>query len=134
MDDQDKRIHDILGNESERSRQNSIKYLEYLKTSIKKPCRLTGMEDFPWEEKYIIGGWDKKEYEELKKNNPSYTDEYELIEFILPESGDDEILAIVRRISDKMTFEIGISWLECTDKESVNYLLIEDCASWHVNY
>ena len=134
MDDQDKRIHDILGTESERSRQNSLKYLDYLKTAIKKPCNLTGMEDFPWEEKYIIGGWDKKEYEELKKNNPSYTDEYELIEFILPELGDDEILAKVKRISDKKTFEIGISWLEGTDKESANYGIIEDCASWHVNY
>jgi hypothetical protein len=38
------------------------------------------MKDFSWEERYLLGGWDKKEYEELKKHNPSYTDEYDLVE------------------------------------------------------
>lgn len=134
MDDQDKRIQAILGKNCERNIQNLQKYLKYLKTAVKLPCLLTGMEDFPWEEKYILGGWDKKEYEKLKKINPSYTDEYELIEFLLPDSGDDEIFAKVKRTSDNKIFKIGISWLEGIDEESENYVIIDDCASWHVNY
>ena len=91
MDDQDKRIREILGKDCECNIQNVLKYFVYLKTTIRYPCRLTGMEDFPWEEPYVLGGWDKKEYEKLKKDNPSYTDEYELVELIKPASGDDEI-------------------------------------------
>lgn len=92
------------------------------------------MEDFPWEERYLLGGWDKEEYEELKKHKPSYTDEYELIELTEPESRYNDILAKVRRISDKTIFEIGLSWLECTDSKSENYQLFDDYSVWHVNY
>jgi len=134
MDDQDKRIQKILGSECERNRQNALRYLEYLKKTIKMPCRLTGTEDFPWEEPYVLGGWDQKEYEKLKKENPSYTDEYELVRLLEPESGDDEIYAKVRRVSDQKIFEIGLSWLECTDSEHENYQLIDDYSVWHVNY
>jgi len=134
MDDQDKRIREILGKDCECNIQNVLRYFVYLKTTIRYPCRLTGMEDFPWEEPYVLGGWDKKEYEKLKKDNPSYTDEYELVELIKPASGDDEIFAKVRRISDKKIFEIGLSWLECTDSENENYQLIDDYSVWHTNY
>jgi len=85
MDEQDKRIKRILGPECERKPQTILKYLDYLRKALKFPCRLTGLEDFPWEEPYILGGWDQKEYEELKKDNPSYTDEFELIELQEPE-------------------------------------------------
>jgi hypothetical protein len=134
MDDQDKRIHNILGKECEHNSQNTLTYFNYLKSKIKYPCMLTGMEDFPWEEKYVIGGGDQKEYEKLKKDNPSYTDEYELLELIEPDSWGDEIFAKARRLSDKKIFAIGLSWLECTDVESDNYQLIDDYAMWHTNY
>ncbi|MCX5914633.1 MAG: hypothetical protein NTV04_22190 [Deltaproteobacteria bacterium] len=134
MDDQDNRIREILGKDCECNIQNALKYFEYLKTTVRYPCRLTGMEDFPWEEPYVLGGWDKKEYEKLKKDNPSYTDEYELVKLIEPASRDDEIFANVRRISDKKIFEIGLSWLECTDSENENYQLIDDYSVWHTNY
>ena len=65
MDDQDKRIYEILGKDCEHNSQNTLKYFNYLKSKIKYPCRLTGMEDFLWEEKYVIGGWNKKEYDRL---------------------------------------------------------------------
>ncbi len=134
MDDQDKRIYEILGKDCEHNSQNALKYFNYLKSKIKYPCRLTGMEDFPWEEKYVIGGWDQKEYEKLKNDNPSYTDEYELLELIEPESWGDEIFVKVKRISDRKIFTIGLSWLECTDTESINFQLIDDYAMWHTNY
>ncbi|MBT4638557.1 MAG: hypothetical protein HOC09_07005 [Deltaproteobacteria bacterium] len=120
MDDHNKRILKILGNDCERNIKNALKYLEYLNNSIKYPCSLTGMEDFPWEERYILGGWDKNEYEKLKKIKASYTDDFELIEFKEPIPGTDELIAKVRRKSDKKIFEIGLSWLETTDIENHN--------------
>ncbi len=133
MDNQDIRISEILGKNTERCEENSLKYLKYLKDSISLPCELTGMEDFPWEEKYVLGGWDKEEYEELKKDNPSFRDKFSLTKFLLHDD-EDEIFAQVQRIKDGKIFEIGISWLECTNEKSPNYIIVEDCASWHVNY
>lgn len=60
MDDQDKRIYKILGKDCEHNSQNTLKYFKYLKPKIKYPCRLTGMEDFLWEEKYVIPDFDYK--------------------------------------------------------------------------
>jgi len=134
MDEQDKRIQNILGKDCKRNRQNACRYFEYLKEAIKSPCLLSGIEDFPWEERYVLGGWDQKEYEELKKVNPSYTDEYKLIELLEPASGGDEIIAKVKRLSDQKVFKIGLSWLECIDSEKENYQLIDDYSVWHVNY
>jgi len=68
----------------------------------------------------------------LKKANPSYTDEYKLIELLEPESGDDKIIAKVKRLSDQNIFKIGLSWLECIDSKKKNYRLIDDYSVWHV--
>ena len=35
--------------------------------------------------------------------------------------GNDDIIAKVKRISDQKIFEIGLSWLECTDFKHINY-------------
>lgn len=134
MDKQFERIKEILGKDCKRSSQNAIRYLTYLKKTVKTPCRLTGIEDFLWEEPYVIGGWDKREYQELKKNNPSFTDQFELLELLPPKSEDDDIIAKVKRISDQKIFEIGLSWLECTDFKHINYQVIDDYAVWHANY
>ena len=65
-----KRIMAILGQEGIddifRSDENLQVYLEYLKNNVEHPCLVTGMEDFPWEEKYVFGYGDEKEYEKLK--------------------------------------------------------------------
>jgi hypothetical protein len=134
MEEQDKRIQNILGRDCERNNQNACRYFEYLKEAIKRPCLLSGREDFLWEERYVFGGWDNKEYEELKKVNPSYTDEYKLIELLEPEYGNDEIIAKVKRLSDQKIFRIGLSWLECIDFEKENNQLLNDYSVWHVNY
>jgi hypothetical protein len=134
MDKQYERIKEILGKDCERNSQNAIRYLTYLKETVKTPCLLTGIEDFLWEEPYVIGGWDNREYQELKKNNPSFTDQFELLELLPPNSGDDDIIAKVKRISDQKIFEIGLSWLECADFMDMNYQFIHDYAVWHTNY
>ncbi|MBU4186466.1 MAG: hypothetical protein KKI12_00380 [Proteobacteria bacterium] len=58
MDEQFERVKEILGKDCKRSSQNAIRYLTYLKKTVKTPCLLTGIEDFLWEEPYMIGGWE----------------------------------------------------------------------------
>jgi hypothetical protein len=40
------------------------------------------MEDFRWEEYYVFGPGYQKEYEKLKKKNPSYTDHYQILTIV----------------------------------------------------
>ena len=134
MDEQENRIIDILGEGCERKDNNFLMYYNYLKENISIPCVLTGIEDFPWEEKYVFGGWDQNEYEELKKDNPSYTDEFELIELLEPASGEEDLFIKAKRLSDKKVFELELSWLKCTDSKSNNYQLLHDFSVWQVNY
>ena len=59
------RIKKILNNEDISVNANNLEtYYKYLRDNLEKPCVLTGMEDFSWEEPYLIGGWSKKEYNE----------------------------------------------------------------------
>jgi hypothetical protein len=103
------------------------------------PCQVTGVEDFRWEEFYVHGPGNKKEYEQLKKTQPSYTDIYELLEIVLPVrslwqiSYEDELGAKVRRVSDKKKFLLALSELKATDKQSNNYQLLDDYSVWFVN-
>src|SRR5688500_17539621 len=41
--------------------------LEHVRANLQMPCEVTGSEDFKWEEPYVLGGWDPKEYRRLKK-------------------------------------------------------------------
>ena len=97
------------------------------------PCQLTGIEDFEWEEYYVFGPGSKKEYEQLKKTQPSYTDKYELIDF---EDEVDEFYGVmvnVKRLSDRKKFELPLADLEATDKKSDDYQLLDDYSVWFVN-
>ncbi len=134
QDEHHKKIQLILGENFRRNQQNSSRYLEYLKSAIKSPCRLTGIEDFPWEEPYVIGSWDKDEYEELKKENPSYTDAFDLLELLEPDPESDDIVAKLKRLTDFKIFAVGLSWLKCLDSDDANCQLINDYSVWHTNY
>jgi len=133
MNKQDKRIHAILGDDDERTIQNAERYRSYLLENLPMPTTVTGIEDFLWEEPYVLGGWDKQEYEELKKSNPSYTDLFDL-QSLDPPDEDEDIVAKVKRHSDGKIFEIGLSWLCSKDKKSDGYILLDDYATWHANY
>ena len=54
-------------------------FFEHLRRSLVLPCEVTGIEDFQWEEVYVIGPGSRKEYERLKKHQPSYRDRFELV-------------------------------------------------------
>jgi len=133
MDEDEERLSAILGDDNERSQRNASRYREYLLKHLSLPILVTGTEDFPWEEPYVIGGWDEREYEKLKKTNPSYTDTFELQDLEPPDE-NDEVVAKIRRISDKKVFRIGLSWLCCEDEDSQAYTLLDDYSIWHANY
>ena len=131
MDKQFERIQNILGKKIQCNRENALKFLDYLSKAVTKPCIVTGKEEFIWERYYIDDGWDDGEYKELKKIKPSFVDYYELSELLPPLANSDDIIAKVKRVSDKKLFEIGLSLLECTEFQSENYQLIDDYSRWH---
>ena len=133
MDADEKRIHAILGDDNERTMQNASRYQSHLLKNLSLPVIVTGTEDFPWEEPYVMGGWDQREYEKLKKTNPSYTDTFELQTLGHPNKHAD-IMAKIKRLSDGRVFEIGLSWLCCNDKKSGAYTPLADYGIWHTNY
>ena len=137
LNEMKKRITAILGKENPddlfRSDENLQVYLEYLKTHVEHPCQVTGIEDFPWEEKYVFGYGDEKEYEKLKKTNPSYKDTFTLLEFerILEA---ERIFVTVERVTEQKTFFLPLEDLKAKSKKSPNYQLLEDYSYWYVNF
>jgi hypothetical protein len=139
FDEQMKRWEAILGNAAEGTQEEALKvFVKHLKAHLQLPCEVTGIEDFRWEEPYVIGGWSRQEYKQLKKTQPSYTDKYELLDI---ERGwrsewmmfEEDTVAHVRRKSDGKEFDLGLAELRVTDKKSRNFQLIDDYAVWLVN-
>jgi hypothetical protein len=133
MDNKEQRIVEILGEDSFVDSETVLRYREYLRSQLSFPIVVTGIEDFPWEERYVIGGWDPKEYEELKKINPSYTDDFELTGIDEIDNRND-IFALITRIADRKEFEIGLSWLKCKNTRLRASRLLGDYSYWHANY
>ncbi|MCC7212466.1 MAG: hypothetical protein E3K40_10285 [Candidatus Brocadia sp.] len=133
-DEQDERISLIFGGKIPSVGEESLSlYLAYLKEHLELPCELTGIEDFEWEEYYVLGPGDRKEYEGRKKTMPSYSDKYQLIS--LADEVDDwmGILVQVKRVSDKKKFTLPLSDMEATEEGSKNYQLLDDYSVWFVN-
>jgi hypothetical protein len=139
FDDQMERCEAILGNAAEGTQEEAINaFLKHLKANLQLPCEVTGVEDFQWEEPYVIGGWSQAEYKRLKKTQPSYTDKYELLDIGQEEYSEwmmfgEDIVAHVRRRGDGKEFDLGLSELRATDKKSPNFQLLDDYSVWLVN-
>ena len=133
IDGWEKRVEAVLGDDDELCTRNSQRWRQHLLKNLTLPLRVIGIEDFPWEEPYVFGAWDEGDYEELKKTNPSYTDEFNLIDIGEPGENDD-LIAEVRRVSDKKMFDIGLSWLKPTKEDDPAYTIVNDYAVWHCNY
>lgn len=123
MEIQENRIAQILADNDvdneemqEKSSETIAKYLHYQKI-IEFPCILTGIEDFPWEEKYVLGYGNKKEYEKLKKDNPSFKDKFEILDFFEDEDYDEQLLVNVKRLSDQKEFILELDYLKAVDKK-----------------
>ncbi len=140
LDAQDARIREIIGDDAEATFDDCRdKYYDHLENSFQLPCDVTGIEDFRWEEYYVIGPGDRKEHERLRKNQPSYEDIFELLAI---ENGvysewmmfhGEDVAGHVRRKSDGKEFHLGLAELEAVDKKSKNYQLLNDYAAWFVN-
>ncbi len=134
-EEEEKRIKEILNSqETFVTETNLQKYYNYLKDNLQISCVLTGMEDFEWEEPYLIGDWSKAEYEKKKLIKPSYTDHFELVDFISKIDNWKGIIVKVKRFSDDKVFELPLWDLKIIDKNSSDYLLVSDYSSWMTNY
>ena len=144
VDDQYDRIYEILEvedaedeNSAAVNYENLGKYSAYLKNEITFPIMVTGIEDlgcFGWEEYYNWGPGSQKEYEKLKKKNPSFRDEYELLSFDEDFDEDEGLYVNVQRISDKKKFSLTLADLEAVEKNSKNAQLFDDHAVWYTNF
>lgn len=132
----EERIIKVFGTDEvpEVTGENLLKYRQYLLARLDKKTVLTGREDFPWEERYIFGPGSEAEYEKLKRTNPSYTDEYDLIDILEDATEENDLIAKVRRRADGKHFKIGLSWLTTKTKKNKDYQLLDDFATWVVNW
>lgn len=137
FDAQDARIESILGEDESLSFDDAVKkFYEHLTKFLQLPFDVTGVEDFRWEEYYVLGPGSPKEYERLRETQPSYKDIFELQS--IENDGysewklfhDESLIGNVRRKSDNKEFYLGLSEIEPVDKESVNYQLLQDYSVW----
>jgi hypothetical protein len=123
LDKQDQRLADIFGTPElpEVDTESLERYLDHLTQQLALPCPLTGIEDFDWEEYYVIGPGSKAEHERLRKTRPSYMDTYDLLSFEDDVDPDDGIMVHVRHVSDTKKFLLPLANLEATQKKSPTY-------------
>lgn len=136
LDKQDQRLADIFGTENvpDVTDETLGIYLTYLQAHLEKPCQVTGIESFEWEEYYLYEDEDEKEHERLRKTQPSCLDKYELLSFDDAIDLEDGILVNVRRLSDKKLFVLALAKLEATGRKSPNRQLLEDYAIWFTTW
>ena len=110
-------------------------FRNYLEQNLTLPCSVTGIEDFHWEEYYIIGPGSRKEHERLRKTKPSYLDTYEFLGFEDRVQNEfDGLLVNVKRTSDQKKFRLPLADLKATSENTKNYQLLDDYSVWFVNW
>jgi hypothetical protein len=135
FDEQERRIAAILSTDDlsvTQDKQNI--YFDYLQSNIQKKIILTGSDIFSWEEKYLFGGWRKKEYEELSKTHAIHTDKFEFIKLLDYIDEMYGLIVKVKRVTDNKQFELPLWDLECIDKNLKDNELISDYSFWMTNY
>ncbi|MGL5194558.1 MAG: hypothetical protein ACRC8Y_13310, partial [Chroococcales cyanobacterium] len=126
-------LQEILGSSNlEVNEENLTRYLQFLKARIKPPYKLTGNGEFDWEEEYVSGGKSKKEYEKLKKYQPSYTDTFSLVQFC--DVGTEGIMVKVERTSDRRQFILPLIDLDVTTEDPEHFELIDNYLLWFFSY
>jgi hypothetical protein len=133
-----RRIDEIIGDVDDESKGAEL-WVEHLRENLTLPCDVTGVEDFRWEEPYVLGVADPAEYRRLCRQQPSYRDIFTL-ERIQRDAADSEwplhgedLGACVTRKSDGRLFVLGLSELTAVDHER-NAQLLQDYSVWLTNY
>ena len=139
MREQEQRIGEVVGVDKdgdfvEVNDQTLAAYKSHLRNQLEFPVKLTGTEDFSWEEYYIIGPGSKKEHDRLRKTKPSYLDTYELLEFQDEVDSWAGLKVSVKRLEDGRQFVLPLGDLQARDENSNNYQLINDYVVWFVNW
>lgn len=139
LDEQEIRIGQILGLTSEGeisavNKKTLTIYRDYLKKELESPCIMTGIEDFKWEEYYMLGGGSKEEHDKLRKTKPSYLDSYKLLNFTDEIDTFYGLMVSVKRESDNKKFILPLSDLESDDSSLNNEQLLNDYSVWFVNW
>ena len=136
MDEQEKRTAAIFGMDEvpDVNDETLRTYLRYIKDNIDSACEITGIEDFNWEEYYIIGPGSKKKHDKLRKTRPSFLDTYKIIGFVDEPNQDYGILINLRRVSDRKKFTLPLADLKTTDKNEPGYQILDDFSVWFVNW
>ncbi|MGD1711788.1 hypothetical protein [Dapis sp. BLCC M172] len=131
----EQKLEEILGTTNlEVNLTNLKKYLKYLKQNLTIPCLVTGMEEFEWEEHYTMGPGSKKEYQKLKKTQPSYTDQFNLLKLDNILDVEYGIFAVLERTTDNRKFTLPLADLETVVEDSINGELLEDYSMWFFTY
>jgi hypothetical protein len=134
LDEDDLEIVEILGTEDiQVTEENLEKYQNYLLENLDLNTVVTGIEDFPWEERYIFGYGDNDEYKRLKKTRPSYRDLYKIMKFEMIDESYGLIVK-VKRLSDRKFFELPLADLKANDNKSEAFQLLNDYSVWFVNW
>lgn len=140
-EEQDRRIALALGEDIQNVEffDGIDRFLEYLKKSMRFPVQVTGIEDFQWEEFFVLGPGRRKDYTVLRQTQPSYQDTYMLLGIEKANGSEwmmhplEDLTAYVRRDSDGREFYLGLSELEAVDAESKEGKLLNDYSVWFVN-
>ncbi len=131
----EQKLEEILGTSNlEVNPTNLKKYFKYLKQNLTIPCLVTGMEEFEWEEHYTMGPGSKKEYQKLKKTQPSYTDEFNLLKLDSKLDIEYGIFAVLERTTDNQKFTLPLADLETVVEDSINAELLEYYSMWFFTY
>jgi hypothetical protein len=132
------RVQSVLGDRELDFDEAVDVLLEHLRANLKLPCEVTGIEDFRWEEPYVLGVWSAKEYDRLRRTQPSFEDDYQLLRIDRSHGSkwmlfSEDLCAKVRRVSDGREFVLGLAELKAADKSSPNHQLLDDYSVWFVN-
>jgi hypothetical protein len=132
---QEQRVAEIVGADNMTVTLKSLTlYRDYLRKNLGTSCTMTGVEDVPWEEKYVFGFDDTTNQGVPKTKQPSRTDIYELKRF---EDLIDEVTGIivkVKRVNDNQRFILELASLKAVDEASRDFMLLDDYSVWFANH
>lgn len=131
----EQKLEEVLGTTTFKVNQTNLKkYLKYLKKNLAIPCLVTGVEEFEWEEYYTVGPGSQKEYQKLKKTQPSYTDEFNILKLDNKLDVEHGILAVLERTTDNLKFTLPLAKLEGVAEDSVDAKLLQYYGIWFFTY